>query len=123
MESNSENYTDWSGWQQTPPEISIEVSSPAKITRTDSVVDIQIILTNQSNNEISIGAGKSFSSQLEFDIAIVNQENQKIWSRFPDDATYTLEMYTIHLKSGESYKMKLQSLSTIQSRNMQKHLL
>lgn len=102
---DSNNYIVWNGWQNTPPEISIEVRSSTEVHRSDSL-RFKITLTNRSNKEIIVGAGNSFSKQLEFNLVVVNQNNQIVWSRFPHNANSTLEMYTINLEPGAAYEME-----------------
>lgn len=102
---NSADYPDWDGWSNPPLGITIEVDAPAIVSKTDALY-YRVILTNQFNQKISVGAGPSLSNKLEFDLAIVNSRGQLIWERFPRDAIFNSKMYGTILEPGESFVME-----------------
>lgn len=104
--SNQYEYSEWEKWQQVPESISIEVKALNNVGQSD-LLEYEVILKNVSDKPLKIGAGKSLNPpKVEFDIAVVNDNNELIWLRFPKDAVTQSIMYTVHLSPRESYVMK-----------------
>ena len=103
--ANMPDYPDWEGWKQAPPELSIEVIAPDSVSLSDSL-EYTVKMTNRTNKKLSIVSGKSFSRNVEFDLAVVNEDQQVVWFRFPRDLVYSHVGYIVRLSPGESYIMQ-----------------
>ncbi|NBB76937.1 MAG: hypothetical protein GVY02_06105 [Bacteroidetes bacterium] len=103
--SNTPDYPEWEGWQQAPPELSIELIAPKSVTLSDSLV-YSVKMTNRTNKKLRIISGLSFTRNVEFDLAVVSQDRHVVWFRFPRDLVYSHVGYTMRLSPGESYIMQ-----------------
>ncbi len=104
VDAPNNDFPEWEDWYSTPPSISIELEVPEIISGSE-FLHYRINLTNISDKVVSVWAGKSFSRNLEFDLAVVNAEGKMVWVRFPRDAVYILRMYGVTLEPAESYTM------------------
>lgn len=102
---NTPDYPEWEGWHQAPPEISIEVIAPDTVTLSEPL-EYSVKATNRTDKNLKLIAGKSLNRTFEFDLAVVNEDLELIWVRFPRDAVYQRIAFWKKLSPGESYVMQ-----------------
>ena len=102
---SSENlFPEWGGWQESPPEISIEVEA-LKNTSNSDPLKYTVILTNESDNTLRIDGGRPMIDNVEFELELVavNQNDRIVWSRIPLDTVSPLVLIGIDLNPGERF--------------------